>query len=167
MITGMELSFRQFHQIRAGLIADLLDSIYQGFPWKNNEQSENRQYWKELDRTVSSYQNDDFANGFLTYCDDTPVGVCFWRRLDDSTAKLLDNGVLPGFRGRKIGLRQVEKAIEILRSRSCKLIRVTTGDNAFHRSASRTYLSCGFVEVNRLEKYGNRIIEYELRLKNT
>jgi len=159
------ITFKGFETAQKGQIADLLEEIYKTFYFKGNEFEDNKQYWKQLDARIFENLTRENDNGFVTYFNNELIGMCYWAKLNsENEIKLKDNGITEKFTGRGYGKMQIIEMIRRLQKKNCAKIYVTTGDNDFYKPAQNMYLSCGFIEIKREEKYGNKLIHYEKTL---
>lgn len=73
------------------------------------------------------------------------------------------NCILPEYRGKGYGKRQIENLLKIFKKNNCKKAQVQTGSIEYYLPAQKMYLSLGFKEIERhYDKIrGYEVIDYE------
>jgi GNAT superfamily N-acetyltransferase len=124
--------------------------------------------WEQFDREV--FQNPDTVGActFLSWWGSEVVGFfSFDPRGRPALGIIGHNCILPGFRRRGLGKKQIYEIIRRFRQMGIRRALVTTNDHPFFIPARRMYLSCGFQEVAREPWTRNtqqNIVRYEMEL---
>ena len=155
----------KFSEHQRGILFKMLMDAYSTAP---EIVSRHRQSWRDFDNFV--YDNPSILDkcGFVTVFDGQPVGFVSWdpRKLPESI-EIGHNCVLCTFKGRGIGLRQLNQALEILRVKNLCKILVKTGNTPFFLPARKMYESAGFT-VERITKNNDpgvpEVVEYCLKV---
>jgi GNAT superfamily N-acetyltransferase len=156
-----------------GTIARLLRLSYAAaIPTNPSYWEKEQEKWMKYDRDV--FENPDTVGRctFVSVVGDVVVGCgSFDPRGGPDFAVIGHNCILPDYRGRGFGRRQVEEICERLRSIRIGKALVSTGDHPFFIPAQKMYLSCGFSETGRKSGGGTsdppfRLIEYEKNLSD-
>lgn len=163
--------FKPLRSESPGTIYRLLSASYGSFLGENPRHRETWQLnWREYDADVSSGPATAAECGFFSYAGDELVGFASYDpRGGPAKAVIGHNCILPGFRGKGYGRRQLRELLRILKQRGFKKAVVTTGGHEFFASAIRMYKSCGFKETgNSRVDAGNgsrtKELEYDLTL---
>ena len=120
--------------------------------------------WRDYDREAFENPETVGACVFITHLDGLVIGFGSWdpRRWPE-TGVVGHNCILPGFRARGHGKRQIREILGRFRSAKFKKAEVSTGEHPFYIPAQRMYKACGFIETGRKAGHlGFRMIEYEL-----
>jgi GNAT superfamily N-acetyltransferase len=133
--------------------------------WKREEQ-----FWAKYDHDV--FQNPDSIGTctFVSLIGKTVIGMgSFDPRQCPDHGIIGHNCVLPLYRGKGYGKKQIEEICSQLRIRGCTKASVSTGDHRFYIPAQRMYLACGFREIRRNVEWIRpnphfKMIEYEKEL---
>jgi len=124
--------------------------------------------WTRYDEEVFSNPDTVGAAGFVTVVSGTPIGFgSYDPRQGPEWGIVGHNCILPEWRNKGYGRRQVGRILDIFRERGFKKAMVSTCDHPFFVPAQRMYLACGFVETGRRlneQTPEHRIIEYEMKL---
>jgi GNAT superfamily N-acetyltransferase len=157
------LLFRPAVQYERGTVCCILASCYAGIL---DPASENR--LREFDRDV--FENADTIGrcALITSVDNNIVGlVSYDPRRGPHFGIIGHNGILPPYRRRGYGTRQIMEVLRIFRARGFDRARVSTSEHPFFGPARRMYDACGFQECRSAEpsdKGQYRIIGYEMSL---
>jgi len=141
--------------------ADLLESDYKHW-------SPEVLKWEEYDREV--FQRPDTVGSciFMSRCDDQLVGFgSYDPRQKPELGIIGHNCILPEFRGRGFGKRQIQEIIRRFQAIGIVRTTVSTHENPFFVPAQRMYIACGFQETGRHPWGGDpsqTVIEYEKTL---
>jgi GNAT superfamily N-acetyltransferase len=105
---------------------------------------------------------------FVTCLGKEPIGLGSYEPGEDQNpARIGHNCILPGFRRRGFGTRQLDEIVRRLRSDGAERITATTSEHPFFLPAREMYLSFGFAETGRRDggpDPGYRLVDYELGL---
>jgi GNAT superfamily N-acetyltransferase len=157
------LLFRPAVQYEPGTVCSILASCYAGIL---DPAFENR--LREFDRDV--FRNADTIGrcALITSVDNDIVGlVSYDPRQGPHFGIIGHNGILPPYRGRGYGTRQIMEVLRIFRARGFDRARVSTSEHPFFGPARRMYEACGFRECRSAEPSSEdrcRIICYEMSL---
>lgn len=127
-----------------------------------------RQNWEQFDREAFGSPDTVGACVFVTCLEREPIGLgSYDPRQAPELGLVGHNCVLPEFRGRGFGKRQVREILRRLRRKGMRRARVSTGEQPFFAPARKMYAACGFRETSRLRgrpdpRHGQ--IEYERTL---
>ena len=106
--------------------------------------------WERGDREAFESPDTVGACVFITTFAGETVGFgSFDPRQAPATGAVGHHCILPAFRGRGFGKRQVEEILRRLVERSASKAVATTSAHPFFLPARRTYEACGFVEIAR------------------
>jgi len=160
------INFKLLNNMSRGDIFKALKEIY--FDYKNINNSlyfEWSKSWKAYDELI--FDNPDTVGeaGFATFVNSTFSGFCSWdpRKAPDNVI-VGHNGVLPGFRGKGIGVMQIKEMINRFKKAKYKNIIVSTGEEKFFTPAQKMYIKCGFLERERKIINNYLCIEYQLEI---
>ena len=143
-----DLTFDRPEDHEPGTIERLLVASYAGLSMDAGQLGEYRRRWRALDRQAR--ESDPTGNGrvWITSLDGEPIGMAsFNLSLGLEKGVVGQNCILPGFRGRGFGRRQVEEILRRMRELRVQTAAVTTGDADFFAPARRMYLACGFRQI--------------------
>jgi len=162
------LSFTPLTAHKPGTILALLEKSYQELTEADPERwVGERATWQEFDRAAFAQPTTVGACVFVTCLDRQPVGFgSFEPAQDPHTGFVGHNCILPGFRRRGFGSRQLAEVVRRMRARGISVVKATTGEHPFFLAARQMYLSSGFVEVGRRAGGPDpdyRLVDYELR----
>jgi GNAT superfamily N-acetyltransferase len=105
---------------------------------------------------------------FVTCLGGEPVGLGSCSPGDDPAhANIGHNCILPEFRRRGFGKRQLEEIVRRLREQGVERVSATTSEHPFFLPAREMYQEFGFVETGRRDggpDPGYRMVDYELDL---
>jgi GNAT superfamily N-acetyltransferase len=107
----------------------------------------------------------------ISYEDGFPSGCVCVRTLAERIAELKRMYVRPAFRGKGIGTKLVQEAVQRIRKTMCSAIRLDSAE--FMTSAHRVYRSLGFTEIAPYEgseipkEYQTHWVFMELNLSGT
>ena len=159
-----ELTFEPITNHCPGIIERLLAESCADLPPTDIEWAR----WREADRETFENPETVGKSTFITCLDGEPVGMgSYDPRARPETGVIGHNGILPGYRGRGFGKRQIEEILRRMRELGIRTVVVSTGDHPFFAAAQRMYPACGFNEIRRGWKDGEsrfRVIEYEKEL---
>jgi GNAT superfamily N-acetyltransferase len=167
---GGMIRFTAIVEHERGTILALLCKSYEELVSSEGECWEGeREKWEEFDGAAFENPETVGACVFVTCLDGEAIGFGSWDpRGGPEPALIGHNCVLPEFRGRGYGKRQIEEIVGRLKAKGFKKAAATTGEHAFFEPARRMYEACGFREVGRSAggsdpRYGT--IRYEMELE--
>jgi len=167
---GGMIRFTPITEHERGTILALLCKSYEelvnaeGECWEREKEK-----WEEFDRAAFESSEAVGACVFVTCLGSEAIGFGSWDpRGGPELALVGHNCVLPEFRGRGHGKRQIEEILRRLKAKGFKKASATTGEHPFFEPARRMYEGCGFRQVGRSAggpdpRYGT--IQYEMELK--
>ncbi len=154
---------------KRGTIASLLQQSYADLVksapslWEPEQMN-----WEQYDHDVFGQPQTVGACIFLTLLDGHIVGFGSWDPRQRPRFGIVGhNCVLPEFRRRGLGKRQIHEILRRFREMAIETAIVSTHDHPFFVPAQRMYEACGFREVRRIPWHrdpGLSIIEYEKEL---
>jgi GNAT superfamily N-acetyltransferase len=154
---------------KPGIIASLLGQAYADLVksdpslWEPEQEN-----WEQYDREVFGQPISVGACVFLTRLDGRVVGFGSWDPRQRPYLGIIGhNCVLPEFRGRGLGKRQIQEILRRFREMAIETAKASTSDHPFFVPAQRMYATCGFREVRRIlwdRDPKQRVIEYEKRI---
>ena len=137
-------------------------------PVVGEELEEYRLKWRRADRETFENPATIGRCTFITCLDGVPIGLgSFDPREGPQRGVIGQNCIVPEYRQRGYGRRQVEEIVRRLGEMGVRKAIVTTGEHAFFRPVQRMYLACGFREMKRFERGDDaafHMIEYEKEL---
>jgi GNAT superfamily N-acetyltransferase len=165
----MDLRYTSPFEREPGIIAWLLNQSYAELIRAQPELWESeRKNWEETDKSVFENPDTIGACSFLTWYGTNIVGFfSFDPRPQPAYAVIGHNCILPEFRNQGFGKRQIAEILHQLRQRRIRQARVSTNDHPFFVPAQRMYISCGFVELERIPWDRNpkqNIIHYNVKI---
>ncbi len=154
---------------KPGAIAQLLRTSYAALLKGDPRWQQEPARWDEYDREVFAHPETVGACLFLTRVDGYTVGFASWDpRSRPEYGIVGHNCILPEFRGRGLGRRQIEEILQRFRGLEIRTARVMTASHPFFLPAQRMCVACGFREVRRtpweLDPSVSRI-DYEMDLE--
>ena len=165
----MELKYTSPFEREPGIISWLLHQSYaelvQSLPdlWETEKEN-----WEEFDRNVFGNPGTIGACTFLTWCGKDVVGFfSFDPRPAPAYGVIGHNCILPEYRNRGFGKRQIAEILRRFRQMGIRQAKVSTNDDPFFVPAQRMYTACGFVEVRRVpldRDPKQNIIHYEMKI---
>jgi GNAT superfamily N-acetyltransferase len=164
---GRALAFMPATECQPGMVASLLLRSYADLLAEQYWEGE-KEKWFRFDREV--YENPQTVGDcvFFTRLGDETVGFAsFDPRGAPECAAIGHNCILPEFRRRGYGKRQILEVLSRLRTMGIRTAVVSTSEHPFFFPARRMYLSCGFQETRRYTggpdpRYGLVVYETEL-----
>jgi len=162
----MNVEFTRALDQEPGTIASMLKQSYADLIKSNPALWEPEQVnWERYDHDVFEQSQSVGACIFLTWLDGQVVGFGSWDPRQRPRFGIIGhNCILPEYRGRGLGKRQIDEILGRLRAMAIETAKASTNDNPFFVPAQRMYESCGFREVRRIpweRDPRQRIIEYE------
>lgn len=162
------LSYTPLTAHKPGIILSLLEQSYQELTETDPEHwAGERERWQEFDRAAFAQPATVGECAFVTCLDRRAIGFgSFEPSADPQTGFVGHNCILPAFRRRGFGARQLAEVVRRMQARGIKVVRATTGEHPFFLAARQMYLSLGFVEVGRRPggpDPGYRLVDFELR----
>lgn len=135
-----------------GIIAELLKRSYAQLVQTDPERwLPEQKEWEAFDAFVFDNLATVGQCVFLSWWEEDLVGFgSFDPRQAPDLGIIGHNCILPGFRGRGFGKRQVQEILCRFRRRGIRTAEVSTLSHPFFAPARRMYLSCGFEEVRRV-----------------
>jgi len=163
-----QLLFEAITNHPTGIIERLLAESYAGLPVNDQEREKYRLQWQRADRETVENVDTIGRCTFITCLNGQPIGVgSFDPREAPERGIIGQNCILPAYRGRGFGRRQLEEILRRLRALGIKTAVVTTGAQDFFLPARRMYEACGFVQSRRFQSDfhdGLWLIEYQRTL---
>jgi len=143
------LNFTPLKTHRPGTLNALLERSYleltDAFP---ERWAQEKDRWLEFDGQAFANPATVGACVFVTCLDDHPIG--FGSFEPDGKAGLVGhNCILPEFRLRGFGSRQLAEVVRRMKARGINHVKVTSHEHPFFLAARQMYLSFGFVETGR------------------
>lgn len=162
------LTFTPVSQYHPG---DLFEIIYRSYELLAKNDS---QYWQQEEKEWARFDKQAFGHPEIARCisvtclGSQPIGLASYDpRHFPEYGVIGQNCVLPEFRGRGFGSRQIREVLRIFQEHGVKKAKVTTSEHPFFRPAQRMYLSLGFIEISRTvggPDPNYKIIEFEKTL---
>jgi GNAT superfamily N-acetyltransferase len=152
-----------------GALAEIIGRSYASLleRWPERWGGERRK-WEDLDRQAFARPQTVGRCVFVTRVGSETLGLGSYDPRPGPLYGIVgQNCVLPKFRGRGIGTRQVREILRRLGAEGIRSARVTTSEHPFFDSARRMYERAGFVETRRFPGGPDplfRLIELELEL---
>jgi GNAT superfamily N-acetyltransferase len=161
----MDLAFAPSTCQGPGAISQLLRASYAQLLEVDPRWESEQAAWDEYDREVFAHPETAGASLFVIRICGQVAGFGSWDpRPRPAYGIIGHNCILPEFRGRGLGRRQVEEILRRLKALDVRTARVSTADHPFFIPANRMVAACGFREVRRIP-WGRdpsvAIIEYE------
>jgi RimJ/RimL family protein N-acetyltransferase len=130
----------------------------------------------DLERNLRQFDRDVFASPdtvgagtLITSVAGQTVGLFSYDPRQGPQLGLIGyHGVLPPFRRRSYGRRQIDEIIRILTARRFEALRVTTSLHPFFEPACRLYEICGFREIQRRpppSDHTHLLVVYQMNLR--
>ncbi|MFA5828572.1 MAG: GNAT family N-acetyltransferase [Candidatus Shapirobacteria bacterium] len=113
--------------------------------------------WDKFDQEAFTNPNTIGICVLITWVDDKVIGFASY---EPNIGEIGHNCILPEFRGRGYGKKQLAKVLKILKNRGLKKVIVTTSCHPFFNPARKNYESLGFKEIKR--RKGGPDPEYDL-----
>jgi GNAT superfamily N-acetyltransferase len=101
---------------------------------------------------------------FFTLADGNPVGFVSFDPRKKPVAEIGHNCIIPAYRGRGLGTKQMKQAIEEIKKQGFTKVTVSTGASKYFLPAVAMYKSCGFGESSFFEKEGKQMVLLEKTL---
>ncbi len=163
-----ELTFESLSKHRPALIEQLLTESYADIPGTEQDRQKYQRQWRRADRDAFESPETIGRCTFITCLNAEPIGMgSFDPRQGPAAGIIGQNCILPAYRGRGFGKRQVEEILRRMQSLGIRKAVVTTGNHSFFLPAQKMYLACGFREARRFEQEQDRqfpAIEYHREL---
>ncbi|MEO0085106.1 MAG: GNAT family N-acetyltransferase [candidate division WOR-3 bacterium] len=162
------LSYTPLTVHKPGIILSLLEQSYQELLETDPEHwTAERTSWQEFDRAAFAQPKTIGACMFVTCLDRQAIGFASFEPSQDPQAGFVGhNCIVPQFRRRGFGARQLAEVVRRMQARGIKVVKATTGEHPFFLAARQMYLSFGFVEVGRRPggpDPGYRLVDFELK----
>jgi GNAT superfamily N-acetyltransferase len=148
----LPLIFEPISFFSPGNLADMIGRSYAELrkkwpdPWEPVEEK-----WEDFDRQAFAHPDTVGQCVFVSCLEGNPVGLASYDpRSAPSYAIVGQNCVLPEYRGRGFGKRQILEILRRFRAKEIRLARVTTSEHPFFLPALRMYGDLGFQEIRRL-----------------
>ena len=160
------ISFKPLTYLKNGDIFNTLVEIYSAYKEINHdlylEWSKN---WREYDDLIFNNPKTVGNAGFITLFNDKFSGFCSWDPRNGPDKIIVGhNGVLPDYRGKGIGVVQINEMLKRFKTYNFHSVFVSTGVDKFFEPAQKMYLRCGFKEINRRTINNHPNIEYRIDL---
>jgi GNAT superfamily N-acetyltransferase len=166
---GSRLNFTPLQAHQPGILHSLLSRSYQelvdAFPdgWSGELDR-----MREFDKEAFDCPDTVGQCVFVTCLGSVPVGLGSYAPGDDPAhARVGHHCILPEYRRRGFGKRQLDEIVRRLQSRGVERITATTSEHPFFLPAREMYQEFGFVESGRRDggpDPGYRLVDYELGL---
>jgi RimJ/RimL family protein N-acetyltransferase len=156
------LFFKPVTDYRRGLLASLLHQCYAELLLDESS------FWRQEEDKWLQFDNEVFDNPetigqcvFVTCFSEQEVGFgSFDPRQRPELGIIGHNCVLPRFRGRGFGSRQIIEILDRFRRMQIKRAKVVASCHPFYAAARKMYLGCGLSETGRM--IGGQDPRYEL-----
>lgn len=154
-LSALSLSRGQLYKIISESYKELSEDT--SGVWKDEKQK-----WDNFDKLVFDYPETIGKCLFVTWENNKIVGLASW---DPRSGEIGQNCVLPAFRNRGLGRKQMEEVIKRLKELPLSKAMVTTSQHPFFKPALKMYKSMGFIVINRRKggpdpRYGLVDLEY-------
>jgi GNAT superfamily N-acetyltransferase len=143
------LRFEPISPFSPGALADIIGRSYAELvgkwpePWEQE-----REKWADFDRQAFALPDTVGRCVFVSCLEDRPVGLASYDPRPGPRYGIVgQNCVLPEFRGRGFGKRQILEILRRFRETRMRAARVTTSEHPFFNPARRMYRSLGFKEI--------------------
>jgi GNAT superfamily N-acetyltransferase len=164
------LAFKPVTNFKPNSLYNILFSSYQELI-KNINLENKKKYltnWREFD--YHSFNTPGIGDCvFISCLADKPIGLAsFDPRQFPKIGIIGQNCILPEYRGKGYGKKQIEEILKIFSVNNCQIAQVTTGAIEFFQPAQKMYQSLDFQEINRQfdKDWGYEIIRYEKNIGN-
>lgn len=162
------LSYTPLTAHKPGIILTLLEQSYQELLETDPEHwAGERDSWQEFDQAAFARPDTVGACIFVTCLDRQAIGFASFEPSDDHQSGFIGhNCIVPQFRRRGYGARQLAELVRRMQSRGIRVVRATTCEHPFFLAARQMYLSLGFVEIGRRQggpDPGYRLVDFELK----
>jgi GNAT superfamily N-acetyltransferase len=146
-----DLSFAPISLFSPGDLASIIGRSYAALLEESPENWDaERGKWGEFDRQVFAWPDTIGACVFVSRLDRQPVGLASFDPRPAPVYGLVgQNCVLPEYRGRGFGKKQILEILARFRDRGIGAARVTTSGHPFFLPAREMYRSLGFREIRR------------------
>lgn len=161
----MITKFTGLEDVQPGAIGGLLWASYEKLVTDDPLWKQESVNWDEYDRAVFAHPDTVGSCIFLTRLGERIVGFGSWDpRPRPAYAIIGHNCILPEFRGKGLGIQQIQEILRRFRALDVKVAKVSTNDHPYFVRSQRMYMACGFREVRRIPWERNpdqKLIEYE------
>lgn len=157
----MNVDFNASHLYKKGLIVELLEKSYKDIP---STTKDDKYSFQHFDDRLFENQQWLGVNVFITSVDGTAVGFTSFDPRKRPLAEIGHNCIVPEFRGKGLGLQQMQYLISEIKKRSFEKIIVSTGTSEYFEPARKMYAACGFVETGSFDRNGQEMVGYEMDL---
>jgi GNAT superfamily N-acetyltransferase len=131
----------------AGMIKKSYAALVEECPEHWEAENEN---WEDFDREVFTYPETVGECAFISLLDGEPVGLASYDPRQAPRYGIVgQNCVLPEFRGRGVGKRQIAEILRRFRESGMRAASVTTSAHPFFLPALKMYESLGFDAIRR------------------
>jgi GNAT superfamily N-acetyltransferase len=167
----MRLRFTSPHDQQPGVIASVLKRSYDHLAESDPKHwGPEVMKWEDFDREVFKHPDTIGSCVFLSWSGDQLVGFgSYDPRQKPALGVVGHNCILPEFRGRGFGKKQIREILRRFQTQGIRRAKVSTGAHPFFVPAQRMYTACGFQETGRHPSDGDPsqdAIEYEMELAN-
>ena len=165
----MEPVFNPISKYSSGVIFELLNQSYAGLlKERSGYWLAEREKWRQLEK--EAFENPETVGRcfFITSCGGETIGMFSYDpRQRPEYGIIGQNCILPTFRGRGFGTKQILRVIEIFRKERFLKAKATTSEHPFFIPAQKMYRGLGFKEIAKREggpdpRYG--LIDLEMIL---
>jgi GNAT superfamily N-acetyltransferase len=163
----MELRYTPPSECEPGTILRLLEASYAALVeaepeiWMPECQS-----WEASDRDAFEHPQTVGACTFLTWAGSELVGFFAFDPRPRPLGLVGHNCILPAFRGRGLGSRQLRELLGRLESIGIRRAQASTLDHPFFLPARRMYVACGFHQTGAIpweRDPARRLLQFEAR----
>jgi GNAT superfamily N-acetyltransferase len=161
IITWIMITHKPIGFFEKGLIQKLLKNSYRDlltfFP---DEKQRLYGQWERED--IEAFNNPDTIGKhvLITCINDDPVGYFSWDDRQYPLGIVGQNCILPDYRGKGLGKKQIEYLIGIFQRGKFNEIIAITGDHQYFISAQKMYLSCGFRQQRKIQGDLFQLVEF-------
>jgi GNAT superfamily N-acetyltransferase len=161
------LTFEPLDGYPHGILEQMQIESYAGLHVSDAVRAEIEHHWRKVDDLAFDNFDTVGRNMFITCLAGKPIGLgAYDPRRGPEIGVIGQNCILPPYRNKGYGQRQILEILRRMRERQIRKAVVSTGEDDFFAPARRMYLACGFHETRRFTIYDGEFhcIEYQLDL---
>ncbi len=163
MTNNCVIAFVEPSHTTPGTTIELMNASYAAYRQKHTALVDSwRPRWKAFDDLVYADTRKSRQFCFFTTYKSAVIGFCSWDPRGRPLARIGDNCILPEFRGRSLGKRQMIHALRTLGASRFSSAVVQTGTDDFFRPARTMYEACGFVFQRKVD---TDAVEYAIDIR--